>query len=399
MPVPAPPGYDWLADAKERATVPEVAEALGMEVRTRGGRPSLAPCPVCGDDQRGHSTRDRRGPVGLTPDLQGWRCFRCDASGSVFDLAGHLLLGRLPHGRDDFAALRAWFADRGWCYGNEQKPRQPATPRPHLRKPPQRLPERPARTPELVDDVATLWTRHCRPVTEDPEVRAWLERRGLDPAKVEDRDLARALPKGLTDLPPWAWARGRPWSAGWRCVLPAYGPDGRLESLRARWVRPGDPPRGLKAVAAAAGAGSASGVVLADPLGLELLRTGEAPPTGQRLRVVVVEGGPDFLTWATRWSEADLTAPAVFGVWPGAWTRDIGARVPSGAQVALRTHEDKAGLRYAWLEVWPTLTGRCDVVRPDLPDGRDDNDLLRAGELPFDPFEDWHGTDQAAAGA
>jgi len=251
--------------------------------------------------------------------------------------------------------------------------------------------------PELVGDVATLWNR-CRPVTEDHQVRAWLKRRGLDPAKVEDLGLARALPEDLDGLPPWARARGRPWTAGWRCVLPAYTPGGRMESLRARWVGLEDPPHGLKAVAAAAGAGSASGVVLADALGLELLRTGKTPAGDRRLRVVVVEGGPDFLTWATRWSEADLAAPAVFGVWPGAWTWDIGGRVPQGARVALRTHADKAGQRYAWLEVWPTLVRRCDVVRPDLPPGRDDNDLLRAGELPLDPFEDWHGTDEATAG-
>jgi len=392
---PIPPGYDWLADVKERTTVPEVAEALGMEVRTRGGRQSLAPCPVCGDDQRGHSTRDRRGPAGTTPDLQGWRCFRCDASGSVFDLAGYLLLGRRPDGRDDFAALRAWFAERGWCYGDDRDPRRPAPRRP-LRKPAPRPPEQPARTPELVGDVAGLWGR-CRPVTADPEVRAWLERRGLDPAKVEDLDLARALPEDLAGLPGWARAQGRPWTAGWRCVLPAYAQGGRMESLRARWVRPGNPPHGLKEVAAAAGAGSASGVVLADGLGRELLRSGR--DGDERLRAVVVEGGPDFLTWSTRWSETDLAAPAVFGVWPGAWTWDVGRRLPRGARVALRTHEDKAGKRYAWLEVWPTLAGRCDVVRPDLPPGRDDNDLLRSGELPLDPFEDWHGTDEAAAGA
>jgi len=246
-PVPRNPrenGYDWLADVRERATVPEVAEALGIEVRTRGGRPSLAPCPACGEDQRGHSSRDRRGPAGTTPDLQGWRCFRCDAAGSVFDLAGHVLLGRRPDGRDDFASLRTWFADRGWCHGDGRDPRQPA-PRPPLRQPVLRPSELPGRTPELVGDVATLWDR-CRPVTEDHQVRAWLERRGLDPAKVEDRNLARALPENLAGLPPWARARGRPWTAGWRCVLPAYAPGGRPESLRARWVRPEDPPHGLR---------------------------------------------------------------------------------------------------------------------------------------------------------
>jgi len=250
MPLPSPLGYDWLGDVKERTTVPEVAEALGMEVRTRGGRQSLAPCPVCGEDQRGHSTRDRRGPAGTTQNLQGWRCFRCDAGGSVFDLVGYVLLGRQPNGRDDFAALRTWFAERGWCYGDERDPRRPA-PRKPLRKPAPRPPEQPARTPELVGDVAALW-RRCRPVTDDPGVRAWLERRGLDPAKVDDEDLARALPEDLAELPSWARARGRPWTEGWRCILPAYAPDGRMESLRARWMRPEDPPYGLKAVAAAA---------------------------------------------------------------------------------------------------------------------------------------------------
>jgi hypothetical protein len=69
------------------------------------------------------------------------------------------------------------------------------------------------------------------------------------------------------------------------------------------------------------------------------------------LRVVVVEGEPDFLTWcdptAAGPSEADWSGPAVIGVWSGSLTRGVVDRIPDGVQVIDALHEDAAGRAYA----------------------------------------------------
>lgn len=211
-------------------------------------------------------------------------------------------------------------------------------------------------------EVQAIWARSV-PVTEDAEVSAWLRSRSLDPVVVADRDLARALPSDAR-LPRWARCRGRPWGAGWRCLFQAWGPTGRLESLRARWVGGDSSPDGLKASAATAGTGSATGLVLADGLGRQVLESGAV--SGWRpdaaFRICVCEGEADWLTWATRsWDAAEAT-PAVLGLWNGSWTDAIGERIPCGATVILRTHRDPQGEIYA-AKVTQSLGGRCRVRR------------------------------------
>ena len=337
------------------------------------------------------------------PPERAWRCSRCSAGGGALDLAAWGVLGREAKRGDGagWAKLRARLVDlelvpasagKRWldgfkadvptvaralgrtaCAGADGVDVTPcpacapgAAVAPSSRPTPPRPPE-PAPPPPRPEGAAEVWAA-CRPVLDDPEVSTWLRSRGLDPAKVEDRDLARALPEDL-DVPGWANFRGHPWTAGWRCVLPAYSSTGRLESLRARWCREGTPPTGNardKESAAGAGAGSATGLVLADALGRELLRTGARPswwPEVEPLRVVVAEGAPDFLTWAVRWSEAALYAPAVLGLWAGSWTPEVAARVPDGARVTVWTDDNAAGDRYAET-VRSTLAGRCVVLRP-----------------------------------
>ena len=212
-------------------------------------------------------------------------------------------------------------------------------------------------------EVDGLWNS-CVPVDDDEEIADWLKSRGLDPECVADRDLARALPPSLP-TPRWAQCDGHPWGAGWRCILPACGRTGAIESLRARWVKSEPPPRGVKAAAAATGDGSATGLVLADGLGRQILRGGTAPdwwPAVEPLGVVVCEGEVDWLTWATRWGDCADTAPAVLGMWSGGWTAEIGARLPAGCKVVVRTHADTAGDKYA-AQVTTSLDVRCVVAR------------------------------------
>ena len=213
-------------------------------------------------------------------------------------------------------------------------------------------------------EVRRVWSA-CRPVSADAPVASFLRRRGLNAAVVEDRDLVRALPHGLP-VPPWARLGRQRWTDGWRCILPAYGPTGVLESLRARWIGPGCPPFGPKSLAPRAGPGSAAGLVLADGLGRLTLQHGARPdilPAGAPLVLVVTEGEPDYLTWATRWADSAGEAPGVLGVWSGSWSAKIGERVAAAADlVVVRTHRDEKGDRYA-AEIRASLPAHIRVLR------------------------------------
>jgi hypothetical protein len=77
---------------------------------------------------------------------------------------------------------------------------------------------------------------------------------------------------------------------------------------------------------------------------------------------VIAEGEPDFLTWATRWSDAAASVPIVLGVFAGAWSDDLAGRIPPGARVIVRTHHDPAGDAYAEA-IRQSLEGRARVLR------------------------------------
>lgn len=338
------PAGDWFDEVKGRG-VAAVAEAFGLEL----GPNRSIPCPACGADRRGRS--DRRFPAGLRRDEQGWRCHRCNASGDAITLAAWLVTGSANPG-DRWADVRRACAERGLC---TRDPRDGGHPVPLRPLPPPRPPAPPKRPPAA--EVAALWDA-CLPVTEDPEVAAWIASRGLDPGDVEDRDLARALPEGYP-CPPWAGARGASWAeSGHRLIVPMRAPGGAMESLHARRVRGGEGPKGLSPAGASVG-----GLVMADPLGIRMLsRDPEGAAMVRRVGLVVAEGVPDFLTWGTRWSDAREDAPAVVGVISGSWSEALARLVPDGAKVAIRTDPDEAGQRYE-AEIAATLLGRCHVRR------------------------------------
>jgi hypothetical protein len=103
------------------------------------------------------------------------------------------------------------------------------------------------------------------------------------------------------------------------------------------------------------------GLVLADPLGVQLL-AGTVPEWWDLNQIIISEGEVDFVTWAVRQSETDPRGPAIFGVEAGAWSASIAARIPDGAAVVIRTHHDAPGERYAE-QIAETLCGRCRLYR------------------------------------
>ena len=340
------PATRWIAEVKAHGPA-SVGQAFGLDLLERPSPGSLSPCPACGAEKRHPRRHDRRGAVGLTRgDGAGWRCFECEASGDALDLAALASVGRVP-GKGDPAwrEVLAACSSRGLCEG----PRGATAPRCAL--PPRHPPAPPVRPHR----AAAAWAA-CLPPPDDAEAAAWLRsKRGLDPGRVEDFGLARALPMTGT-LPVWARLGRRSWrETSHRVVVPLFGAGGSLESLHARALDPAAEPKAVSPAGA-----EVRGLVMADAGAAAMLR-GEVRPAV----LVVAEGVPDFLSWATRYSDADEDTPAVLGVIAGSWTPELAARVPDGTTVHVRTHADAAGAKYAEA-ICASLAARCAVFRREV---------------------------------
>lgn len=351
---PTAGGASWVDQARA-VPVLDVAEAVGLTIG-RDGR-SFGPCPGCGVATRANPGRtDRRGRCALVADGKGWHCYSngsegCEAKGDGLQLAAWALVGK-PWGAGDAAtaaALRDWYAGNGWC--DPDKGRQPlANPRPIVHPRPTFPQERPPRPPAA--EVAELWAR-CVPVTADPDAVAWLTGRTdpapLDPVALAALDVVRALPRELDNLPRWASFKGQSWTAsGHRLLVLAWeaDPDApgllRVASLHARNVLADCPPGDKAAWPAGATAG-----------GLLLANGPDVTAHGLPL-VELAEGVPDWLRLVLVRAELDAgERPAVLGLWSGSADAEAAAIVPHGWTVAIRTHADQAGDKYAvrWAEL------------------------------------------------
>ena len=323
-----------------------LAVALGVRrfKLERGGRELRACCPIHGGDN----------PSAFSLcEVDGrllWNCHTgCGRGGDALDLVASV------HGLDvqrDFvdvlghaAAIAGVHAD-----STENTRAKGVVERPQENVEPSYPPE---------SEVAALWSA-CGLVGDHEQVVAYLESRALPIDRLEDNDLSRALPVG-GDLPSWARCRGRDWrESGHHVVVPVFDGAGRMRSLRAWRIVDNDfpkrlPPAGL----------TVRGLVMADALGRRVLESGAMPewwPAGASLEVVIAEGEPNFLSWATRAHDAAEVVPAVFGIVAGSWTAAIAARIPDGARIALRTDDDAVGEKYA-AAIARTLHPRCPLCR------------------------------------
>lgn len=375
----------WIGEARARPVV-EVAEALGLKPGAHGK--GWGPCPACSATTRG--TNDKRGPVDLLERHRAWTCYPCGAKGDGVALVAYALgLGERPA---SWAPVAAWFRERGWI--EDRSPSSSSRPvpvRPVVAPPPAPAPAPPARLDPV--EVRALWAA-C-PSVEVEAVAPWFDVRarglGLDGARVrrvvEALDLARSCARVALDLPAWARVGPTSWADGWPLVLPCHNAEGELVALRARrtgyrrtaegldelrgplrwssrrglWV-PAEWVPEAKEVSPA-GPGACRGTVYADPLARAVLAAGGRARKGDALladapdlrwsgRVLVVEGGPAFLRFAADLSRMRLLAdhaeaPAVVGVWAGAWPDDavgdeLAARF-AGAVVVLAPDRDENG--------------------------------------------------------
>lgn len=338
-------GSDHAREVREALADPvRVAELLGLE-RSREERGKWR-CPSHG----GTSLSLRRGRDGT---LQA-KCFGCDLAGDVFVL---LAASRGLDVRTDFRALLEEGAELAalWHVVAELRDSSaPKVPRPRpvpVMAPPKA--EEEERTYPAAEELAALWDAGIAP-EDDAEAASMLTGRGLDPGRVEGTACARVVRKDAA-LPKWARTKVGPWtSTGHRLILPVFDAIGIMRSVRAWRVVEGDSPKRLPPTGH-----KAAGLVLACEIAQAMLRGTYAPP-----RVLILEGEPDFLTWASMPAfDYGGTITAMIGVVSGAWSEELAARVPTGARVVVRTHHDASGDKYAEA-INETLRDRCKVLRP-----------------------------------
>jgi len=338
-----------VADIKRALSDPtRVLEALGMmgqgKARQRQSGGWMIRCPVHVENSPSCSVQQKDGVI-------LWRCWGCDERGDVLHLVAAAHGMKVEH---DFKRILIEAARLGGLWhivdkleGREVPREAPAMPSPM--QAPAAPPEPPREWPPQAE-VDALWAA-CGRTANDPEVAAYLEGRAISPELVDELDLARVLPAD-GPIPWWAGYKGdadlrRPWRAiGYKLIVPMYSAIGVMRSVRAWRVIDVDiGPSRLPA-----GGHKAGELVMADAIGLAMLRGEEKP-----YFVTIVEGEPDFLSRAIVTSDAKT---ATIGIINGSWTKEFAERFPFAAKVAIRTDLDKAGDRYAD-QILATLRRRC----------------------------------------
>ena len=273
------------------------------------------------------------------------KCFGCDFSGNALHLVAAARGLSTRTGFKDVLREAAEIANRYDLIEeleSGEKRERPAPP-----PLPVKAPE-PERTYPPIVEVSALLASCVLP-SEDAEVAAWLQSRGIDPQATDGAEVAYALPPDAI-VPSWARYQRKPWTeTGHRLIFPVYDADGVLRSVRAGRVIESDTPKRLPP-----GGHKASGLVLACSLAIATLCG-----TFVAARVVISEGEPDFLSWATK---TGIEAFARFGILSGSWNDAFADKIQDGALVVVRTDNDLAGDKYAELII-KSLRGRCDVRR------------------------------------
>lgn len=312
----------------------KLCAALGLtEHAQRQARGLLIRCPAHGE---------RTPSCSVTPGPDGTvrvRCFGCDFSGDALTLIG-LVRGWELRTADDFREILAEGAAIAGCLALSSEIRGGA--RQTDRKPVPRPAAPPERGYPKQAEVADLWSRAV-PATDDREASGYLAFRRIDPEIVAARSLARVI---VPPLPRWAAFGGRSWlDTGHRLIVRTFDANGTLCGVRAIRVRDGESPKRLPPAGH-----KAAGLAMANRAAFDVLRGGTCG------RITIVEGEPDFLTWATRSEEP------ILGVLNGSWNDAFAATMPRGSRVVIRTHSDAMGDKYA-NTIAESLGDKCTLRR------------------------------------
>ena len=331
--------------------VADVATILGM---SKLGRRGYGPCPSCGALKRHSKHRDKRGAIGVTLNGKGWSCFQCGARGDCVRLVSYAI----GHGGRTRGAEGRAVIEEARRRGLVDDVRLPIAQAPHSAL--SLEPVFPA-----ADELAALM-RAARSVDSPgaEPAAAWVHSRGLDPEAVAEL-CAVAYMAGDVDPPSWAGTSRESWrESGHRLIVPLYDARGVMRSVRARDVT------GQARIKELTPTGyRVTGLVMADRKAYRLLK-GDAydgsetmPDHVRRVGAVIAEGTPDWLTvQLSVVAQRGDDAPAVFGIFSGAWTTEHAAKVPTGTAVLIATDRDPQGDDYT-AKIAGSFVGRCPCRR------------------------------------
>ncbi len=352
----------WLGRARAESII-QVALRLGLTIGHDGK--SFGPCPSCDRERRSSPERekqrqiDRRQPCIIRRNEAGHEYWQHVTNGGKGCADGH----------GDGIALVAWVkCGMQWLRGDKDVEREVrcffegnCDTVPHrLRR--SSSTERPACTVEaaryLTDaEVREFLFKSCVPVSAAPEVAAYLrDKRGIDPAEVDSRRLAFALPRDRP-VPKWGQTRGRPWAAtGHQLVLPMFRvvdlaePKLVVAGLRARRIV--DTDDGLAKSLAPCGVAS-RGLVFA--IGTKWRVDGEA-----FARLTLTEGEMDYLTLGVLTDRSKVGA--LLGTISGSAQPEYANLIPAHWRVFAAQHNDDSGdsMAKAWHGL---LRGRVKEIK------------------------------------
>lgn len=279
----------------------------------------------------------------------GWCCHVCGVRGDAVSLVSYLIgqRGQVNRAVAEECKLKGLLHD-------SSAPRQP-------RPPP------PPRTPEyLPASELSKFTNLLVPIDnpDAKDIRAWLMGRKIDPNRMDDLRVIKALPP-KAPAPSWAQCKGKPWArAGYRLIAPLYDVNGRMRSFHARAVVRDLDPKGANPAGYELG-----GLLLACPLAqlwLRDVKLGDdetfARNWVKRVGIVITEGLPDWLFQLTTYSDADQDAPITLGIVSGSWTQNFADKIPDKCRVLMVMDRDKSGDLYA-AQIGKTLSNRVDIRR------------------------------------
>lgn len=361
----------WFEQVKERTTIREVVERLGL-----GGPKGRFSCPACSANRS--STKDKRPPCGSKGD-HGWRCHACKEGGDTIHFVSFAELGcRTPGTKTDRDQLRNWFASYGYCEPAKgsvfdrsrfediakRREQRAKTRAEQASKKEAKAKNNRAR---FIREVRKVWKSCYLLLDDSPEskqAREYLAFRGFSPeqiANLEDSNAARVL-SSFTPCKSWMSFRGKSWyGLGAYLVLPCFDLAGNLVSLKARPVDLGAPKpkpgeREVKSLSPKArdGVKPVSNCVFSNDVGLLTLRRNNSELDAEHFQdwlpsncdVCINEGDIDYLSRVSLYRDSHTNTPIIYGIWAGAWSQSFGDLIPDNSTVSVRTHLDKAGDKY-----------------------------------------------------
>lgn len=225
-------------------TIMDVAGLLRLNIRRRGGsRVVYADCPICGD---------RRGKLGLYPQIDTWRCYHCGECGGMLALYGKV------HGVNNSDAYQE-ICDtlKVGASGREYMPKARAEPAPDVPQPQRASPQDIHRTLTALLAMLTLSPAHSEHLhtkrgLTDGEI-AQFGFKSTPPAYQCRAIAAQLLKQGciVEGVPGFYLDNGGKWRAKFHqrtsgIVIPLRGVDGLLQGLQIRLDHPikkeDDPP-------------------------------------------------------------------------------------------------------------------------------------------------------------